>query len=366
MKELINPMDFQKIVDSYKLSILEYKKHKMHKHLHWRMLFKQFDQYLLNEDNFKNCRRNSITAGMNNCVSKDGKKLDEDVIQKKHQNALKGFYNVKDHIDPEMLDFINDNNVGNPINFDLDGRSISRFIIDFVYFADSIKRIINDRSKPLKIIEIGGGYGGLARVLKQVYPNAKMVLFDLPETNTISTYYLSHSFPNAKMMIMANYEKKKLFEADFTVLPGWLMTEITDSSVDLVINTRSMMEMEKIIVDQYVEQIQRVTKPGGYFYCINRHKKMKSGWQRPFLFHEMPFDKKWEVVFLRTKWDQRRIGELMIQREEKECLDVNIQEMIYEIYSETQTPIYNKGKVSRKQNIMKLFVKLYKNILRYR
>mgnify|MGYP001180351117 CR=1 FL=1 len=363
MKEghTFNPMDFQNIVDSYKTSILGYKKHKMHKHQHWRMFFKQFDQYLQDDEIWKDFRRNAISLGMNDSVKKNGDVFSQVEIQR----ILNNFQYIKDRIEQDMLDFLNDNNIGNPIGFYFDGRFINRSIIDFVYFADSIKRIINDRSKPLKIIEIGGGYGGLARILKQVYPNAKMVLFDLPESNTISTYYLSHSFPNAKMMIMANYEKKKLFEADFTVLPGWLMTEITGNSVDLVINTRSMMEMEKIIVDQYVEQIQRVTKPGGYFYCVNRYEKSKSSWKRPFLFHEMPFDKKWEVVFLRTKWDQRRIGELMIQREEKECLDVNIQEMIYEIYRETQSPIHI-GKVSRKQNIMKLFVKLYYNILRYR
>ena len=57
------------------------------------MFFIHSEQYLLDEEIFKDFRRDAITAGIKNFAP-----LDEDVIQRNHQNALNIFKNVKNYI----------------------------------------------------------------------------------------------------------------------------------------------------------------------------------------------------------------------------------------------------------------------------
>ena len=144
------------------------------------------------------------------------------------------------------------------------------------------------------IIDIGAGYGGLIGLIKRVFPSIKCVLLDLPEANAIQTYYLSKSFPNRKILLFENIKDQARLDFgienfDFAIVPGNLIAKIEDNSIDMFINTRSLMEMTQSVVSFYFKHIQRAIKEDGYFYCLNRYEKLTK-------FKYYPFDKYWEIA----------------------------------------------------------------------
>ncbi len=77
---------------------------------------------------------------------------------------------------------------------------------------------------------------------------------------------------------------------DFLVLPGQFIEKLPIRSVDMFINTRSMMEMNLETVSYYFEHMHRQLRPGGAFYCINRYEKKTR-------LKDYPFDENWYVSY---------------------------------------------------------------------
>ena len=149
------------------------------------------------------------------------------------------------------------------------------------------------------IAEIGGGYGGLAVKLKRLFPAATILIFDLPEANAIQTWYLDQNFPDAKTSGYSDLLRHGLpaiLEArpDFIMLPGWSFADLQPASLDLVVNTRSMMEMNRETIAFYFNGIHRALKPESMFYCVNRYSKSTSG--ETIRIKDDPFDDAWSVV----------------------------------------------------------------------
>ena len=90
-----------------------------------------------------------------------------------------------------MLKHIEEPNIGNPFAVNVNGKLANESVIDHLYFANEIKKYLGDKvnkSSKIKIVEIGGGYGGLSRLLKKIYPHSNIIL-DLPTTNVISEFF---------------------------------------------------------------------------------------------------------------------------------------------------------------------------------
>ena len=68
------------------------------------------------------------------------------------------------------------------------------FILYFLSYKEKSKK------NHFFVTEIGGGYGGLIHNIKKNFPNAVCILFDLPEQNYISNFYLKQLYPNAKVL----------------------------------------------------------------------------------------------------------------------------------------------------------------------
>ena len=102
--------------------------------------------------------------------------------------------------------------------------------------------------------------------------------------------------------------------ADFVILPGWHISKLSAESIDLMVNTRSMMEMSSAVVDCYLGEINRVTRTDGIFFCVNRYKKYKSSWgKKPaYYLNKTPFGLKWKVIECIDFWKQGNICELML------------------------------------------------------
>lgn len=95
---------------------------------------------------------------------------------------------------------------------------------------------------PVKILEIGGGYGSLARTIMGLNPKARYTLVDLSETLFFAELFLRHSFPDKTI---AYADESGWPEADIVLVPSTLRRLLTGQEFDLAINTNSFGEMPR-------------------------------------------------------------------------------------------------------------------------
>ena len=100
-----------------------------------------------------------------------------------------------------------------------------------------------DGAEISKVVEVGGGYGGLCRVLSKVCEFDEYILIDLPEVSALQRKYLDQ-FPDLK-------DKVKC-------IPTTELAEITD--VDLFISNYALSEWD-------------LQSQMAYFQCIVQHAK---------------------------------------------------------------------------------------------
>ena len=165
--------------------------------------------------------------------------------------------------------------------------------------------------KSATIVEIGGGFGGMLAKMKDLFPDTKCIMFDLPEVNAGQTYYLSQRYPAARILGFMDFVQRGpiIFEekADFLILPGWLIQEMPDGSADLVANVHSMMEMTPETIGFYFDNLHRVMRIGGVFACTNRYQKLS-------VLKEYPFDDRWRILLSQTSNMQGHVHELIVER----------------------------------------------------
>ena len=99
---------------------------------------------------------------------------------------------------------------------------------------------------------------------------------------------------------------------DFVILPGYLINTLETNFIDIFINTRSFMEMNRLTVDFYFSEIHRTIKDSGLFYCVNRYQKKTSG--DLIKFKKLPLDKRWNLEISRQSFYQPLIHEALFKR----------------------------------------------------
>ena len=82
-----------------------------------------------------------------------------------------------------------DKNIGNPFGIVVEEKIIMPDSPRHFYFANKIKNYIKNKDN-FKLLEIGGGYGGLARILLNFKKNITYFSIDLLEGLFIQYYFL--------------------------------------------------------------------------------------------------------------------------------------------------------------------------------
>jgi len=131
---------------------------------------------------------------------------------------------------------------------------------------------------PLTILEIGGGFGGLAYHLKRILPQARYYVLDLPESLIFSAIYLSVLFPKERCHLLdlsLSDSVLKDCSPGFSFLPNFLFPRLVKSGlrIDLVINTLSMSEMSESQVRAYCEGIHQLLGTTGVFFEQNQDNR---------------------------------------------------------------------------------------------
>lgn len=137
--------------------------------------------------------------------------------------------------------------------------------VNYYLRSTSVFKKINDIKT---ILEIGSGYGGLARVFKLMIPGVAYILIDLPESLFYAQIFLQLNFPESKCCYVTSEKKINIKDFDFIFVPIQYYESIKGKQVDLVINTGSLQEMPDITVKFWMDFIQTIISTK-YFYSFN-------------------------------------------------------------------------------------------------
>ncbi len=144
--------------------------------------------------------------------------------------------------------------------------------INALYAAGALERMAEIIAKrgTCRVLEIGPGYGALARTLMEIFPGQlEYILCDLPSGLFYSSVYVGHYHPEARMVSLdIPYAGPA---PGCTLVPNHLVSSVVtaDFPVDVAINTMSMPEMSVPQVDFYAGLIASNLSPSGFFYEAN-------------------------------------------------------------------------------------------------
>lgn len=116
------------------------------------------------------------------------------------------------------------------------------------------------------VLEIGGGYGSLARTIMGANPKIRYVMVDLPETLFFAEVFLRHSFPDKTFGYLTTENSPQA--CDVLFVPLGLQHTLNYRTFDLAINTNSFGEMPRDIARRHIEWLSLI-KPKQVF-SLNR------------------------------------------------------------------------------------------------
>jgi len=173
-----------------------------------------------------------------------------------------------------------------------DGRFVSADIARFQRSVATLSRrgILGGLKRlgfPPRVIEIGGGYGGLALHLSRILGTCRYILVDLPETLVFSAAYLVRQAPAKRLYLYdpaVSLDAATLAGFDFVLVPDYRLDALTGSEFDLAINVASMQEMRVDQIERYLDFIRTTCR--GVFYSCNRDHQNRND-ELPSLFDLM-------------------------------------------------------------------------------
>lgn len=130
---------------------------------------------------------------------------------------------------------------------------------------------LSRNNKSFRIIEIGGGFGGLAYLIKKAYPEIDYIIVDLPESLVFSNIYLREALGDELVTSVVNVKIRQIEEKISFLTPPEFVNfadELT-GTVDLFINTFSFAEMSAEQVLAYSKLISKIISNKGLLFEIN-------------------------------------------------------------------------------------------------
>jgi O-methyltransferase len=159
--------------------------------------------------------------------------------------------------------------IGNPFGVLINGVFVRNSSEDQHYCAHRIIELLGSAAVPV-VVEIGGGFGGMAYYLIRDRPGVTYLNFDLPETIALASYYLLSAFPDAKATLYgeAELDAETLRRSQIILMPGFAMPQMPANSVDVAFNARILSDLSKASLHDYLAEIARITR--GDLLHLNR------------------------------------------------------------------------------------------------
>jgi putative sugar O-methyltransferase len=184
-------------------------------------------------------------------------------------------------VDRSYFDKWEESTVGTPFSYSFDGARLTPGGIVNALTSQRIVRQVRESglgSRPLRILEIGAGYGQVAHQLLQQLDIVTYAVCDLPENAFLSSFYLQCNWPGRKSAFIAAEADAADGDLVFTVPP--LLAKL-GGPWDVVINSYSFQEMTRESVDGYLAHAAATLTRDGFLYSLNAHGKALTGIERP-------------------------------------------------------------------------------------
>jgi hypothetical protein len=165
--------------------------------------------------------------------------------------------------------------VAGEIGFEVDGVCVNRDQIALqerlnLLHRNGVLDHLQRRPRP-RILEIGGGYGGLAHALTRLVPQASYTILDLPSALMFSGCYLSvaQSSHGVRVHDPATRDAPPETPPEIELVVNTAAADLRDRHFDLAINTMSFAEMAPEVVAGYGTLIRDTLAPGGVLFEQN-------------------------------------------------------------------------------------------------
>jgi putative sugar O-methyltransferase len=178
--------------------------------------------------------------------------------------------------------------IGNPYGCYIDGK-FYRAGVDYQhYYATIISRLTRSK-KHRSVLELGGGFGGLAYFLIRDNPDITYIDADLPENMAVTAFHLLSAFPDKKIALFGEIDLKTadLSAFDAILIPNFAVEDLADNSVDLAFNSYSLAEMSPNTISNYAQHFSRISSK--FIYHIN-HTSVSAVSADDFNFDLMKFE----------------------------------------------------------------------------
>ncbi|NVN98806.1 MAG: putative sugar O-methyltransferase [Geobacteraceae bacterium] len=167
--------------------------------------------------------------------------------------------------------------IGNPYGYYFDGVFVKAGSDYLHYYATIIGRLIRSNNQKV-VMELGGGYGGMAYYLMRDNADLTYVDFDLPENLALTSYYLLTAFPDKKIALYGELDlsSSNIKDYDAVLLPNFEIETMQNNSVDLIFNSYSLAEMSRETIVNYVSHFNRIADKFIFHVNHNRDSLVKA------------------------------------------------------------------------------------------
>ena len=159
--------------------------------------------------------------------------------------------------------------VGQPVGMETRRGVVPLEAIRYHYWARRFRSLLEGGQRHV-IGEIGGGLGGQAfKVVERKPGQLCYMVFDIPETLLVASYFLLRSLPEHRILLYGEdtFGADAMDRYDVILMPSFAIPALPDFSVDLWFNACSFSEMLRSTAEEYLHHIERTCR--GHFLHVN-------------------------------------------------------------------------------------------------
>lgn len=152
--------------------------------------------------------------------------------------------------------------IGHPWGYAWKGTLLGSKALRYHALKTQIIGLTSDLERSV-VAEIGAGYGGMAYYLMRDGEPRVYLDFDLPETLAVAAYHLSKALPHRHVYLHDGGPvewDRVLVNYDVLLMPNWTIDTLPEASVDVFVNTFSLSEMSRPVIEQYLKRVAIATR----------------------------------------------------------------------------------------------------------
>ena len=139
------------------------------------------------------------------------------------------------------------------------GRAVS---LDFLRFLTIVLLLeqsgLEAKTKRVRVLEFGSGYGGLCRVVKLRHRNSCYVVCDMAPSLVFCFFFICANFPGCRIQVVQSpHDELQFEENDFIFVPDHLTDCLINERFDFFVNIYSFGEMNEFKIEKWFDLVQK-------------------------------------------------------------------------------------------------------------